>query len=236
VIRPGERASSVATPEMARHERIYGRNPVAEARRGRRRVHRVWSSPDTGAEELTRLAGSPDHQGIVAQVDPYPYADPGALLAAPDAFVVALDQIQDPRNLGAICRSAEAAGAAGVVICERRAAAVTAAVCKASAGAVEHLPVARVRNLTDWIGTAKDAGAWVYGADGGAPISYRTLDYSGRVVIVLGGEGGGLRQRVAGACDELVAIPSVGRVGSLNVSAAAAILLFAVAEAHSQAD
>lgn len=217
-------------------ERIYGRNPVNEARRGRRRVHRVWTSADTPAEELTRLAGSPDHQGIVAEVDPYPYADPTSLLAAPDAFVVALDQVQDPRNLGAICRSAEAAGAAGAVICERRAAAVTAAACKASAGAVEHLPIARVRNLADWIAIAKQAGAWVYGADGDAIRSYRTLDFDGRVVIVLGGEGEGLRRRVAGACDELVAIPTSGRVDSLNVAAAASILLFAVAEAHSDAD
>ena len=132
-------------------------------------VHRVWTSDDTSADELTRLAGSPDHQGIVAEVDPYPYADPGTLLAAEGSFVVALDQVQDPRNLGAICRTAEAAGAAGVVICDRRAAAVTAAACKASAGAVEHLPVARVRNLTDWIVTAKAAEAWVYGADGDVP-------------------------------------------------------------------
>ena len=221
---------------VAARERIYGRNPVAEARRGRRRVHRAWTSADTGADELTRLAGSPDHQGIVAEVDPYPYADPAGLLTGRDAFVVALDQVQDPRNLGAICRSAEAAGAAGAVICERRAASVTAAACKASAGAVEHLPVARVRNLADWIGAAKDAGAWVYGADGSARTGYRSLDYSGRVVIVVGGEGGGLRPRVAGACDELVAIPTVGRVGSLNVATAAAIFMFAVAEAHSQAN
>jgi len=217
-------------------ERIYGRNPVREARRGRRRVHRVWTSDDTTAEELARLAGSPDHQGIVAEVDPYPYADAAALLAEPDSLVVALDQVQDPRNLGAVCRSAEAAGAAGVVICERRAAAVTAAACKASAGAVEHLPVARVRNLSDWIAAAKEAGAWVYGADGAAPTSFRTLEFDGRVVIVLGGEGEGLRPRVARSCDALVQIPTVGRVGSLNVAAAAAVLLFAAAAAHSDAD
>lgn len=221
---------------MADRELIYGRNPVSEAQRGRRRVHRVWTNDDTAADELTRLAGSPDHQGVVAEVDPYPYADPNRLLAEEGSFVVALDQVQDPRNLGAICRTAEAAGAAGVVICDRRAAAVTAAACKASAGAVEHLPIARVRNLTDWIAVAKEAGAWVYGADGEAPTSFRTLDLEGRVVIVLGGEGGGLRPRVAGSCDQLVRIPAVGRVGSLNVSAAAAVLLFAVAEAHSQAD
>ena len=106
-----------------------------------------------------RLAGSPDHQGIVAEVDPYPYADPTSLLDRPDALIVALDQVQDPHNLGAVCRSAEAAGAAGVVIRERRAAGVTAAVCKASAGAVEHLAVARVTNLADWLAAAKDARA-----------------------------------------------------------------------------
>src|SRR6188472_3080348 len=146
-------------------ERIYGRNPVREAGRGRRRVHRVWTSDDTAADELTVLAGSSDHQGIVAEVDPYPYADPAALLAPDDAFVVALDQVQDPRNLGAVCRSAEAAGAAGVVIPERRSAAVTPVVCKTSAGAVEHIEVAHVRNLADWLAEAKEAGFWIWGAD-----------------------------------------------------------------------
>jgi len=207
-------------------EVVYGRNPVAEAQRGKRRVHRIWSAPETDPAELERLAGSPDHQGIVAEVDPYPYADPTTMLRAPDALVVALDEVQDPQNLGAICRSAEAAGA-GVVICERRAAAVTAAACKASAGAVEHLDVARVRNLADWLGTAREDGGWIYGADEGAEVSFRDVDLSGRAVIVLGGEGKGLRPRVAASCDELISIPSAGRVGSLNVSAAAAVLLFA---------
>jgi 23S rRNA (guanosine2251-2'-O)-methyltransferase len=207
-------------------EVVYGRNPVAEARRGKRSVHRVWTSEDTDAAELERRAGSPDHQGIVAEVDPYPYADPTTLLRAPGALVVALDEIQDPQNLGAICRSAEAAGA-GVVICERRAAAITPAVCKASAGAVEHLEIARVRNLADWLATAREAGAWIYGADGEAPLSFRDVDFSGRAVLVLGAEGKGLRPRVGASCDELISIPTVGRVGSLNVSAAAAVLLFA---------
>jgi 23S rRNA (guanosine2251-2'-O)-methyltransferase len=186
----------------------------------------VWTADELPAGELTRLAGSPDHQGIVAEVDPYPYADPRALLEAPESLVVALDQIQDPRNLGAVCRSAEAAGAAGVVIPERRAASVTAVVSKASAGAVEHLPVARVPNLADWLGVAKDAGAWVYGAQSGAATPYASADLTGKVVLVLGSEGGGLRRRVADSCDLLVAIPVRGRVESLNVSAAAAVLLF----------
>lgn len=212
---------------MPMAEFIYGRNPVAEARRGRRRVLREITANDADPAELERLCGSPDHQGIVAEVEPYPYADPSSLLEAEDALVLALDQVQDPRNLGAICRSAEAAGAAGVVIPERRASSVTGAVCKASAGAVEHLPVARVRNLADWLIAARDAGAWSYGADADAGTDYRTLDLSGRLILVLGGEGSGLRPRVADACDQLVRIPTTGRVGSLNVSVAAAVLAFA---------
>src|SRR2546429_1597376 len=157
---------------MPDRELIYGNRPVAEAERGRRRVHRIWRAPDTPTAELTRLAGSPDHQGVVAEVDPYPYADQAELLGDSSALLVALDQVQDPRNLGAVCRSAEVAGAAGVVIPERRAAAVTAVACKASAGAVEHLRVARVRNLADWIGAAREAGWWAWGAEAGGPTAY----------------------------------------------------------------
>jgi 23S rRNA (guanosine2251-2'-O)-methyltransferase len=210
-------------------EHVYGKRPVAEAQRGRRKVHRVWEAPGTPPEELERIAGSPEHQGIVAEVDPYPYADPRALLEHPDALVVALDQIQDPRNLGAVCRSAEAVGAAGVVIPSRRSASVTAAASKASAGAVEHLPIARVPNLADWLGFAKEAGAWVYGAQSGAETPYASADLTGKVVLVLGSEGGGLRRRVAETCDLLVSIPLRGHVDSLNVSAAAAVLLFETA-------
>jgi 23S rRNA (guanosine2251-2'-O)-methyltransferase len=211
---------------MPDRERIYGRRPVAEAERGRRRVHRVWRSPETAAEELERLGGSPDHQGVVAEVDPYPYADPATLLEPDDALVVVLDQVQDPHNLGAVCRTAEVAGAAGVVIAERRAASVSAAVCKASAGAVEHLPVARVRNVANWLGEAKEAGAWVYGAAAEARRSYTDVDWSGRAVFVLGSEGSGLRRRVAESCDELISIPLAGQVGSLNASVAAAVIMF----------
>lgn len=205
---------------------IYGRQPVAEAERGRRRVRRVWRAPETAAAELERLCGSPDHQGVVAEVDPYPYGDPVGLLRREGALIVALDQIQDPRNLGAVCRSAEFAGAAGVVIPERRAATVTAVACKASAGAVEHLEVARVRNLADWLEQAKRAGFWIWGADAGADAAPWGVDLTGPTVLVLGGEGSGLRPRVAAACDGLLALPGHGRVDSLNVSAAATALLF----------
>lgn len=205
---------------------IYGRQPVQEAERGRRRVRRVWRAPETPAAELERLCGSPDHQGVVAEVDPYPYGDPSALLRREAALLVALDQVQDPRNLGAVCRSAEFAGAAGVVLPERRAAAVTAAACKASAGAVEHLEVARVRNLADWLAAAKGAGFWVWGADAEADGAPWDADLTGPTVVVFGGEGKGLRPRVSAACDGCLALPRLGRVESLNVSAAAAALLF----------
>jgi len=205
---------------------IYGRNPVAEAERGRRRVHRVWRAPDVSAEELERLCGSPDHQGVVAEVDPYPYGDPVAMLRKDGALLVALDQVQDPRNLGAVCRSAEFAGAAGVVVPERRSAAVTPVVCKTSAGAVEHLEVAHVRNLADWLAAAKDAGFWIWGADADAEQAPWATDLTGSTVVVLGGEGKGLRPRVAAACDGLLALPRRGKVESLNVSAAATAVLF----------
>lgn len=205
---------------------IYGKQPVAEAARGRRRVLRVWRAPDAPAGELERLCGSPDHQGVVAEVEPYPYAGAVELLGVEDALLVALDQVQDPRNLGAVARSAEAAGAAGLVIPERRSATVTAVACKASAGAVEHLPIAHVRNLADWLGEAKEAGFWIWGADAEAKQAPWDIDLSGPTVLVLGGEGKGLRPRVASACDGIVALPQRGKIESLNVSAAAAALLF----------
>jgi 23S rRNA (guanosine2251-2'-O)-methyltransferase len=214
---------------------VYGRNPVREALRGRRRVHRIWAASDEwpGAirashDEIAARCGSDAHQGVCAEADPYPYADEAELLAVPDPLLVALDEVTDPQNLGAICRTAEAAGATGVIIPERRSAEVTPAVCKASAGAVEHLPVARVRNLADFLGAAKDAGCWCYGAAAGASTSYTAVDWSGGVVVVLGAEGKGLRPRVADACDDLVALPLRGRIESLNVSATAAVLLYTI--------
>lgn len=210
----------------SRTDLIYGRRPVAEAGRGRRRVRRIWETPETPAAELTAMCGSPDHQGIVAEVDPFPYIGGDELLAAEGSLIVVLDQVQDPRNLGAVCRSAEVAGASGVVIPERRAAAVTAAAAKASAGAVEHLGIARVRNVSDWITAAKDAGFWIWGADGSADTAPWQVDLTGSTVIVMGTEEKGLRPRVAASCDGLVAIPQAGRTGSLNVSAAASVLIF----------
>jgi 23S rRNA (guanosine2251-2'-O)-methyltransferase len=191
---------------------LYGRNPVREAFRGRR------------------------DQGVCAEVGPYPYARPDEILTGADALVLALDQVQDPQNLGALCRTAECAGVSGVAIPERRAAEITPAACRASAGAVEHLRVARVRNLADFLVSAKDAGCWCYGASADAAEAYDAPDYRSGVVLVLGGEGKGLRPRVAAVCDQLVALPLRGRIASLNVSAAGAVLLYEILQRRSGLD
>jgi 23S rRNA (guanosine2251-2'-O)-methyltransferase len=241
-----------ATPASEPRERpdvLYGRNPVFEAlRAGRREVRRIWATAGAAKEPwleglhlepadgdwLTQRAGSDAHQGIVADVGPYPYADPASLLTGPAPLIVALDEIQDPRNLGAIARSAEAAGASGLAIPRHRSAEVTAAAAKASAGAVEHLRIAQVRNIADYLAEAKEAGCWVYGAAAkGRP--YREPDYTGGVVLVMGAEGTGLRPRVRAMCDDIVSLPMRGHVDSLNVSAAAAVLLYGVLDARSRA-
>jgi 23S rRNA (guanosine2251-2'-O)-methyltransferase len=227
---------------------VYGRNPVREALRGPRHVERVWATKNAGREpwlggagvrvqvsggdEIERLSGSPDHQGVCAEVSTFHYADGAGLLRAQTPLIVALDQVQDPQNLGAIVRTAECAGASGLVLPERRSADVTPAVAKASAGAVEHLPIAQIRNLADYLAEAKAAGLWCYGADAGGKLAYDELDYSGGVVLVLGSEGRGLRPRVAGVCDALVSLPLRGRIESLSVSAAAAVLLYQAAGAR----
>jgi 23S rRNA (guanosine2251-2'-O)-methyltransferase len=217
---------------------VYGRNAVREAVRGPRDVRAVWATKGAAAEfagaqpasadEIARRAGSDGHQGVCADVEDYRYGDAATLLAAPDPILVALDEVTDPQNLGAVARTAECVGATGLILPERRSAEVTPAVCKASAGAVEHLAIARVRNLADFLAEAKRAGCWAYGAAADARTAYREVDWRGGVVLVLGAEGRGLRPRVAAACDDLVALPLRGRIDSLNVSATAAVLLYEI--------
>jgi 23S rRNA (guanosine2251-2'-O)-methyltransferase len=234
---------------------LYGRNAVHEALRGRRaaRVTDVWATAPAArepwlatarprivaAEELEHRCGSTAHQGVCADAGQYDYVSGDRLLETREPLIVVLDQIQDPQNLGSICRTAECAGADGVVIPERRAAEVTPAVCKASAGAVEHLSIARVRNIADFLADARRAGCWCYGASAAdaalarRPVPYDAPDYSGAgVALVLGSEGSGLRPRVAKACDELIALPLLGRVESLGVSAAAAALLYEILQSR----
>ncbi len=224
-------------------ETIYGVRPVIEALRGgRREVFEVLdASGNAGVTEAAEAVGVPVkkvsharvgelargavHQGVAARVGPYPYVELEDLLAALDPLVVVLDGVTDPHNLGAVLRVAEGAGASGVVIPKDRAAGITAAAVKASAGASEHVPIARVTNLRRAIDPMKEAGLWVYAAEaGGTP--YTELDLTGSVGLVLGSEGKGVRRLVREGCDGAVSIPMLGAVESLNVSVAAAVLLY----------
>ncbi len=224
---------------------VYGRNAVAEALVGRRRVRELLGTergvaalgPLPGAAPIPRIvppsvlddvAGSREHQGVVARADPYPYVDADELLAQDRPLIVALDEITDPQNLGAVARSAECAGAHGLVIPRHRSAVVTAAVCKASAGAVEHLPIAVVPNLADWLERAKRPGLWCWAAAAEATQTHTEVDFSDGCVLVIGAEGKGVRPRVRASCDGLVRIPLRGRIESLNASVAAAVLLYEV--------
>jgi 23S rRNA (guanosine2251-2'-O)-methyltransferase len=184
---------------------------------------RVHEKPE---RELSEQAGTRDHQGVLAFCEPYQYADAYELAAAEKPLLVCLDQVSDPHNLGAVCRSAEGAGATGVVLPAHGSAHVTPAVCRASAGAVEHLPVAVVTNLARYLTEVKGPDLWVYAASAEAGAPMWEADLSGGVALVLGAEGRGLRPLVRRACDAAVAIPLAGRVESLNVSVAAAVLLY----------
>ena len=232
----------------APRELVYGRHPVREVlRAGRREVVELLASERALAAEawlreapglrvqvrpeaaLTAAAGTRDHQGVVAFCEPYRYADAHELATGERPLVVCLDGVTDPHNLGAVCRSAEGAGASGVVLPERGAARVTAAVCRASAGAVEHLPVAVVVNLARYLGEIKRADLWVWAAAEDADASLWQTDLTGGTALVLGAEGTGVRPGVRRACDGAIAIPLAGRVASLNVSVAAGIMLFEAA-------
>jgi len=183
------------------------------------------------ARDLDGLTGSREHQGVACLVADYPYAAADELLRR-DLLVV-LDEVTDPRNLGAIVRSALAAGAGGVVVPRHRSALVTPAAAKASAGASEHLDIARVTNTVSFLTAFKADGGWVYGAAGDAGRLYHALDLSGRTALVFGAEGRGLRPLVRRTCDELAAVPMQGPVDSLNVSVAAALFVY---EARRQRD
>lgn len=195
---------------------------------------------ETTRGDLDRISGGAVHQGIVLQVPPYEYADPADIMdaafdAAQQPLVVALDGVTDPRNLGAIVRSAAAFGAHGVVVPERRAAGMTAAAWKTSAGAASRVPVARVTNLVRWLVSAQKAGATVLGLAMDGDLDLPTLDAAvatGPVVVVIGSEGKGLGHLVSQTCDHLVSIPMDAETESLNAGVAAGIALYAVASAR----
>jgi 23S rRNA (guanosine2251-2'-O)-methyltransferase len=181
--------------------------------------------------ELDRMAGNNAHQGVVAVTSAKQYNDLDDVVAAKRgqfSLVVVLDGVEDPHNLGAILRTADAAGADGVVIPERRAAGVTPTVTKASAGASEHLPIAKVTNIGRTLEELKSKNLWIVGLDERAPQNYDSLDYKMDCAIVLGAEGKGVHELVRKKCDFLISIPMLGKVPSLNVSVAAGVVLYEI--------
>ena len=226
-------------------ELVYGRRPVREVlRAGKRQILELLVTERALAAEpwlrevaglrlqvhregrLTEAAQTRDHQGVVAFCEPYRYAEAHEVAAGDSPLVVCLDQVTDPHNLGAVCRSAEGAAASGVVVTERNAARVTPAVCKVSAGAVEHLPVAVVVNLARYIEEIKGPGLWVWAATGDADTPVWSADFASGAALVFGAEGRGLRPGVRRVCDDAFAVPLAGSVESLNVSVAAGVTLF----------
>ena len=233
---------------------VYGRRPVREVVRAHRReVLELLASERALAAEtwlreipgvrvhvrpesaLTASAGSRDHQGVVAFCEPYRYGDAWELANEERPLIACLDQVTDPHNLGAVCRSAEGAAATAVVVPEHKAARVTAAVCRASAGAVEHVPVAVVGNLARYVDEVKRGDVWAWAAAGDAETSLWSADFSGGTILVFGSEGKGVRPGVRRACDDAFAIPLAGRIESLNVSVAAGIALFEAARQRAAA-
>ena len=225
---------------------LSGIHPVVEALRAKRALERLLVAQGAGGPRvqeiidlarrasipvrfepraaLDRLAGTSAHQGVVALGAAQRYADFDGV--APCEMLVVLDGVEDPHNLGAIIRTAHAAGAGAVVIPERRAAGVTDVVAKAAAGALEHLPVVRVANINRALEEIKQRGFWIYGLDERGAETYDQVEYASPAAVVLGGEGKGLHEQVRKHCDALVRIPVAGRISSLNVSVAAGVMLF----------
>ncbi len=216
----GRRIDHIVIAEGVRDARL--RDLLEAARRARVPVRR---EPRAALDRLTHNA---NHQGILAVTSAASYCDADELLSqiSPDTVFILLDGVEDPRNLGAIIRTAECGGASAVIVPERRAAHVTDAVAKTSAGAVEHLPVARVTNLGSFIEELKRRNVWVVGVDSLGQMGYTEFDYSGAVALVFGNEGAGLHRLVRERCDAVVSIPMRGKVASLNVSVAVGVVLF----------
>ena len=233
-------------------ELVYGRRPAREALRGRRAVLELWVTERALRAEpwlqepggprvqvkreraLTGAAGTADHQGVLAYCEPYRYADGFELAGLPEPTLVCLDRVTDPHNLGAVCRSAEGAGATGIVLPAHGSARVTPAVCRASAGAVEHVAVAVVPNLAAYLTEVKGPNLWAWEAAASGTPMWQS-DLTGGVALVLGAEGKGVRPLVRRTCDGAVSIPLRGTIESLNVSVAAGLLLYETARQRAAA-
>ena len=236
-------------------EIIYGLNPVMEALRGKRRAFELFLA-GAGSDrrfakllqlakerdvpvrqreksDISRLCGTEHHQGVALRVEAFAYAGMEDILmkwrsSGESGLIVVLDGVQDPRNLGALIRSAACAGAHGVIIPRDRAVGVTAVVEKSSAGAVETVPIAQVANIAQTLEELKKDGFWIYGAEGTSAASLYEQDFRGNTAVVIGGEGEGIRPLVQKKCDYLVSIPIRGGVNSLNASVAGGVMLFEI--------
>ncbi|MBE9116347.1 23S rRNA (guanosine(2251)-2'-O)-methyltransferase RlmB [Lusitaniella coriacea LEGE 07157] len=242
--------------EEGSNDFIYGRHPVLAALEGERQLNRIWITPrlrydprfhslietakgsgtvvdEVEPHRLNQIVRAVNHQGVVAQVSPYRYLDLGELIEgarsrSEQPVLVVAEGIADPHNLGAIIRTAEAIGAQGLIIPQRRAVGITSTVVKVAAGALENISIARVVNLSRALEELKEAGFWIYGttAEGDKPI--HSVDFSGAVALVIGSEGKGLNLLTQGRCDVLISIPLAGKTPSLNASVAAAMTLYEV--------
>ena len=237
------------------NEQVEGRHPVLEALKAGREINKILvAEGSTGSNlmeilslaskrslmvqnvpktRLDQIAPGRNHQGVIAYIAAKEYAELDDIMAAAKnsprpGLIIVLDEVEDPHNLGSILRSAEAVGAHGIVIPKRRAVPLTSTVAKASAGAIEHVPVARVANISQTIETLKKEGFWVVGTEVQTDKMYHQVDMSGPTVIVIGNEGKGLGEVVKKRCDYLVRLPMVGQVQSLNAGVAAGILMYEV--------
>ncbi|MTH55147.1 23S rRNA (guanosine(2251)-2'-O)-methyltransferase RlmB [Bacillus mangrovi] len=239
---------------MSQEEFIIGRNPVLEALRSEREINKVWMAENSikgSAGQITAVAKEKgiivqtvpkrkldqmvegNHQGFVASVAAYAYSEIDDILNAAEEkgeapFIMILDELEDPHNLGSIMRTADAAGVHGIIIPKRRAVGLTATVAKASTGAIEYVPVARVTNLSRAIEELKEKGVWIAGTDAKGSDDYRTLDGTMAIGLVIGSEGKGVSRLVREKCDFLINLPMAGHVTSLNASVAASLLMYEV--------
>ncbi len=243
-----------------REEWIVGKNPVIEALRSGRAINKIWVAEGVNKNQmgpvlalakeqgvvvttanrkkLDQLCGTDHHQGVIASVAAYEYTEVEDLLSRAEernepAFLLILDELEDPHNLGSILRTADAVGAHGVIIPKRRSVGLTATVAKASAGAIEYVPVARVTNIVRTIEELKERGVWIAGTDASAPQDFREGDFSIPLALVIGSEGRGMSRLVREHCDFLYRLPMAGHVTSLNASVAAALLMYEVYRARS---
>nr|WP_017553266.1 23S rRNA (guanosine(2251)-2'-O)-methyltransferase RlmB [Heyndrickxia coagulans] len=235
-------------------EYIAGKNPVLEALRAGREINKIWiaeGSQKGATKQVMELArerkvavqfvpkkridqvADEAHQGVLALVAAYRYAETGDMFKLAKErnehpFILILDELEDPHNLGSILRTADAVGAHGVIIPKRRSVALTATVAKASTGAIEHIPVARVTNLSQTIAGLKQQGLWIAGTDASGTTDYRQMDADLPLGLVIGSEGRGMSRIVKEACDFLIRLPMAGHVTSLNASVAAGLLMYEV--------